>query len=159
MFVVAKIEEKAEPQIEKNKEIDNEFSQSGNPKVRNMFMESLGLSRPTEQEETDADLEARYQDSKKDNKFLSIVSMDADGEVKVNELPWTPRNIRQARKQEVFVELNKRLREILREKGVAVGTLTSAEARMALGGIADFDTAPVVAEGLVELIRLVETLL
>lgn len=153
---VAKIEEKAEPQIEKNKEIDNEFSQSGNPKVRNMFMESLGLSRHTEQEEPDVDLELRYQESKNDNKFLSIVSIDADGKVKVDELPWTPRNIRQARKQEVFVELNKRLREILREKGVAVGTLTSAEARMALGGIADFDTAPVVAEGLVELIRLAD---
>ena len=88
------------------------------------------------------------------NKKLQILRQNEDGEYVSTTVPATPAYVKEARRQKVFVELNKRLREILREKGVAIGTLTSAEARMALGGITDFDTASVTAQGLVELIRL-----
>jgi len=90
------------------------------------------------------------------NGMFSIAHVDDDGTVTINKVPVTPKNIIDARKQKVFVELNKKLREILREKGVAVGVLNDAEAMMSLGGVTDFDTAPVVAEGILEMIRLAE---
>ena len=91
-----------------------------------------------------------------ENKMFSIVRRGEDGKITTEKVPATPNNIREARKQKAFVELNKRLREILREKGIGVGVLSNAEARMSLGGVADFDTANVTAEGLLEMIRVAE---
>lgn len=102
--------------------------------------------------------EAAYYASKRanGNQMLSIARRDENGNIVTDTVPATPNNVREARKQQTFVELNRRLREILRDKGIDVGVLTNAEARMALGGVADFDTANVTAEGLLEMIRIAE---
>lgn len=89
--------------------------------------------------------------------MLHIIREDEEtGEVHMKQEVATPDNIALARKQETFVRLNQRLKEILREKGISVGVLTDAEARLHIGGITTFDTAPVLANGLVEMIRLAE---
>ena len=89
-------------------------------------------------------------------KMLSIARLSEDGTVTVEKVEPTPENIREARRQQIFAELNSKLREILREKGVAIGVLDEFEARLSLAGITDFDTASVTAEGLLEMIRLAE---
>lgn len=89
-------------------------------------------------------------------KMFQISHIDENGKVRTEKVPITPESVREARKQQVLVELNRKLREILREKGVAVGVLNDAEARLWLNGVSDFDTAVVTAEGLKELIRLAE---
>lgn len=86
--------------------------------------------------------------------MFNIVRRDEKGNIVSENLPASPNVISQARKQKTFVELNKRLREILRSKGIDIGVLMNAEARMSLGGISDFDTATVTAEGLLEMIRI-----
>lgn len=88
--------------------------------------------------------------------MLNIVKRDDSGKIISENVPATPDNVKEARRQQIYVELNKRLREILRNKGIDVGVLTDAEARMSIGGVADFDTATVTAEGLLELIRIAE---
>ena len=88
--------------------------------------------------------------------MLNIIRRDESGKIVSENVPATPNNVSLARKQEVFFELNKRLRDILRKHGIDVGTLTNAEARMSLGGITDFDTANITAEGLLEMIRIAE---
>ena len=89
------------------------------------------------------------------NQMPHLVIAQRDGaEVKNRNVPVTPGNIREARKQKAFVELNKRLRQILRDNGIAVGCITNVEARMSMAGVTDFDTAKVTAEGLKELIRI-----
>ena len=75
----------------------------------------------------------------------------ADGSVK--QVPGTPNNIREARRQKAYVLLDHRLREIMSGLGYSVGVITSAEARAGLGGVADFDKARVVAEEIIEAIR------
>ena len=90
------------------------------------------------------------------DKKLNIVRYDERGNLVSENVPASMNNISLARRQKVFVELNKRLREILRDKGISIGALTHAEARMSLGGVADFDTASVTAEGLREMIRLAD---
>jgi hypothetical protein len=92
----------------------------------------------------------------KKGNYLSIARRQPDGKIKTERVPATPANIREARKQRVYSRLNARLREILREKGVAVGALNELEARMSLAGVTDFDTAMVTAEGLKEMIRIAE---
>ena len=86
--------------------------------------------------------------------MLKIVRRNEDGTITTDTVSATPNNIREARKQQVFVDLNKRLREILRRHGVGVGALTSTEALLSLAGVTDFDTATVTADGLVEMIRI-----
>lgn len=88
--------------------------------------------------------------------MYSIARRTEDGKVVTEKVPATPQNVREARRQRTFVELNKRLREILREKGIDVGVLSDVEARMSLAGVTDFDTANVTAEGLLEMIRIAE---
>lgn len=89
-----------------------------------------------------------------EGQMFNIVRRDDKGNIVSENLPASPNTISQARKQKTFVELNKKLREILRSKGIDVGVLTNAEARMSIGGVADFDTATVTAEGLLEMIRI-----
>lgn len=142
-------EEKAAAQEETNsKEISNDTTESGLSKSEDSFARSFSGFGSLAQ---DADLSAARVS---DGQMLSIVTETPDGKVETSKVPATPDNIRQARKQENFVRLNRRLREILRKAGVEVGVLTDAEAMMSIGGIADFDTAKVTAEGLVELIRI-----
>ena len=76
--------------------------------------------------------------------------------IEVKKYKSSPETVRLARKQKAYVELNKQLREILRRNGIAVGVLNHAEIEMSLNGIADFDTAKVVGEGLIEMIRIAE---
>ena len=91
------------------------------------------------------------------NKMPHLVIAEEDGAtVKTKNVPITPGNIREARRQKAYVELNKRLRQILRDNGIAVGAITTTEARMAMAGVTDFDSAKVTAEGLKELIRLAD---
>lgn len=72
-------------------------------------------------------------------------------------LPITPENIRLARKQKSYVELAKRLRAILESKGIPVGVLNNLEARLEENwGLTNFDALRVGAEGLKELIKVVE---
>ena len=93
-------------------------------------------------------------DARLGNQMFSIARRSEDGEVYTETVPGTPANIRLARKQRTYIELNKKLREILRSKGVSVGVLTNMEARMSLAGVTDFDTANVTAEGFLEMIRI-----
>lgn len=93
---------------------------------------------------------------RKDGQMLNIVRRDEKGEFVTDEVPATPDNVRLARRQRTFVELNEKLEEILHRHGVGIGVLYNAEARMHFGGVADFETADVTAAGLVELIRIAE---
>lgn len=60
----------------------------------------------------------------------------------------------EADKMEYNTNLNNRLRDILESHGVKVGVLTNLEERLGINGVADFDTAKVSADGMIELIRL-----
>ncbi len=116
-------------------------------------------SSTAERQFTDAEMLKAAQDAFKKNMFGSIKVVDKDkatGEYVVNDVPATPDNVRKARQQRTFTELNRKLREILNRHGIGIGVLYNAEARMNLGGVAVFDTANVTAEGLLELIRLAE---
>ncbi len=103
--------------------------------------------------ETDDDVDSSYKDN---GVMLNIVVRDDKDDFTVKSVPATPDNVRTARRQRTFVELNEKLEEILNKHGVGIGVLYNAEARMHFGGVADFDTADVTAAGLVELIRLAE---
>lgn len=104
----------------------------------------------------EAEEAAYYESLKKGGNLLSIARRTEEGKIVTEKVPATPQNVREARRQRTFVELNKRLRDILREKGISVGVLSDVEARMSLAGITDFDTANVTAEGLLEMIRIAE---
>ena len=84
------------------------------------------------------------------------IAVEDGGEVKTKKFPISPWSVREARRQKAYVELNRRLRQILRNAGIGIGVITEAEARMRLAGITDFNTAKLTAEGLKELIRLAE---
>ena len=84
------------------------------------------------------------------------IAVDDGGKIKTKKFVVSPWSVKEARRQKAYVELNKRLREILRNAGIGTGAITEAEARMKLAGITDFDTAKLTAEGLKELIRLAE---
>lgn len=101
-----------------------------------------------------SDAEFNFDEADEGGKMFNIVRRDENGNIISENLPATPYVISQARKQKVFVSLNQKLREILRQKGIGVGVLTRAEARMSLGGVTDFDTAIITAEGLREMIRI-----
>ncbi len=88
------------------------------------------------------------------NKLYHLVERDENGNPITKSYPVTPGSTRKAREQKAFVELNERLREILREHGISIGALEEAEARLRAGGVTDFSTATVLAEGMKELIRL-----
>lgn len=88
--------------------------------------------------------------------MYSIARRGKNGSVVVEKVPATPNGIREARRQQAYVTLNGRLREMLRELGVSVGVLDEFETRLALNGVTDFDSAKVTAEGLKELIRIAE---
>lgn len=85
---------------------------------------------------------------------FKLVSRDSNGDIVSTSQLATPGVVRKAREQQVFVELNKRLRQILEKVGVSIGQLDEAEARLGAGGVSDFNTAMVLAEGMKELIRL-----
>ena len=87
---------------------------------------------------------------------FSIARRDKNGNVVEEKVPATVNGIREARKQQAYVELNAKLREMLRELGVSVGVLDEFETRLALNGVTDFDSAKVTAEGLKELIRIAD---
>ena len=59
-----------------------------------------------------------------------------------------------ADKMEYNESLNKKLRDILAEHGVAIGALTELEKRRGVHGVTDFDVAKDAATGLLEFIRL-----
>lgn len=88
-------------------------------------------------------------------KWFSIARRKGNDTV-IEQVPATPENVIEARKQRVYVELNEILRDLLRKAGVATGVLDSFESRLAVNGVTDFDTANVTAEGLYEMIRLRE---
>lgn len=150
-------EQKAEIAVAKNDAVLEEIpaTEENSPMIP-MNDAFAGLAGGTIDMDAMAAAAVRTSNEDTDGKMLQIVHRDATGNVVSEAMPVTPDTVRYARQQKVFVELNKRLREILREKGVSVGTLTNAEALMSIGGIADFDTASVTASGLVELIRLAE---
>ena len=140
-----KLEEKAESAVEKNKSIDSIPMMGG-------FASSLGLGVVDEEAMKKSVVGTGTEEG--GSKLLMIVSRDEEGNIVSQSVPATPTNIEQARKQEIYVKLNAKLRDILRKMNVSVGVLTDAEARLSLAGIADFDTANVTAEGLLELIRI-----
>lgn len=88
--------------------------------------------------------------------MLQLVRVDKENGVVTEKVPATTENIREARKQKAFVELNKRLREILRQKGIDVGVIDFAEAALYTNGKTIFDTAKMTANGLIEMIQLAE---
>lgn len=89
---------------------------------------------------------------------LAQVEVDENGNERVvtKTANWTPDVVRQSREQKAYVVLNQKLRQILTEKGIAIGALTHNDARLRLQGIADFSTTKVTAAGLREMIRLAE---
>lgn len=159
-----------EQKLEKAENKVNEIA----PKNENVLKKASPQQTPTEQtlvnpfglssDGMDMDLmnQATVSTSTEDNtieengKMLHILRQDEKGDYKEERVPASPNNVREARRQKVFAELNKRLREILRQKGIDVGVLTEAEARMSIGGVTDFDTATVTAAGLLEMIRVAE---
>lgn len=88
--------------------------------------------------------------------LFQIARRDDNGNAVTDKVPSSPAGILEARRQRAYVQLGKRLREILKEHGVSVGVLDEFETRLNLNGITDFDTRRVTAEGLVEMIRIAE---
>jgi len=92
--------------------------------------------------------------------YLTRIEIDENGNkhVVTKTANWTPDTVRQSREQKAYVALNKKLREeILPRLGVAIGSLTEADARLAAQGITDFSKLTQInAHGLRELIRLAE---
>lgn len=89
---------------------------------------------------------------------LAQIQVDENGEEQIvtSTSEWTPDVVRQCREQKAYVVLNQKLRQILTEKGIAIGALTHNDARLRLQGIADFSSTKVTAAGLREMIRLAE---
>ncbi len=85
---------------------------------------------------------------------LKLVQKNENGEYDVATVPATPNNVREARRQQTFVKLNAKLREILNKHGIGIGVLSNIEARIGLSGVTVFDRATVTAEGLLEMIRI-----
>lgn len=153
-----KLEEKAEKEVEKNEGKIPEMPPA--PTIQDMPMpmsDAFGLGMMDMSALQGAIAGVSSEDSDvTGGKMLNIVRRDQNGNIVSENVPATPANISEARKQKTFVELNKKLRDILRSKGIDIGVLTNAEAMMSLGGVADFDTANVTAEGLLEMIRIAE---
>jgi len=110
------------------------------------------------EEDAIARLQARFAGIRNSMKQLNIVQrvIDKDGNevVKTVGVPVSPYGINEARRQAAYVELNRRLTELLRQKGIAVGVLSDAEELLNMNGITDFDTPKVLANGLIEMVRL-----
>lgn len=77
-------------------------------------------------------------------------------DVTIERVPGTPANIREARRQKAYVILDHRLRELVKQMGYSVGAITSAELRAGVGGVTDLDAAKVVANELIEAIRVAD---
>lgn len=154
-----KVEEKAEKAVEKNEKPLADAAPTPTAEELGAPIPDFGLGfGPVDMSALqDAIVGTSFADenpSSENGQFFSIVRQDENGNVVTEKLPASPRTIREARKQKTFVELNRKLREILRSKGIDVGVLTHAEARLAIAGVTDFDTANVTAEGLLEMIRI-----
>lgn len=63
-----------------------------------------------------------------------------------------------AEQMEYNANLNEKIRDILAEHGVSIGALTELERRQGISGVADFEQAKQSAEGLIELIRLANSI-
>lgn len=87
---------------------------------------------------------------------LVKVAIDENGNEYVVEdsSSSSPGAIRQAREQRAFVELNRRLRDILAKAGVSVGFLDDIQSKIYRGGNIRFESAEVAANGLIELIKI-----
>lgn len=88
--------------------------------------------------------------------LLHIVNEKEDGYVEEQVVPATPDNVRLARKQRVYVRLNEKLRALLEAKGISVGALYNMDERLRISGITIFDRPTVIAEGLLEMIRIAQ---
>lgn len=88
------------------------------------------------------------------NKMFCLVSRDNAGNIVSGYYEATPAVVEQARAQQAFLDLNKRLRKILADYGIRVGALEESEAKLMAGGVTDFSAAKVLVEGMVELIRI-----
>ena len=159
------IEEKAESAIESNDSTINKIEESNPTEVKSTeeiiaaSANIFSFGGPVDTEALRASIRnvsSTDDDSANTTPLLSIVHKDLKGNIVTDKVKATPYAVSLARKQKVLVELNKRLRDILRSKGVSVGTLLDAEARLSISGISDFDTASVTAEGLLELIRIAQ---
>lgn len=149
---IAKTEEKAIPVVEENRaKLENAPATEDNPLMAAPVQEGETV------EDSNPDMNAAFMNAAR-NLFGKIVRRTVDEKgnrvINVEEVPMTPRNVREMRRQQAFVDLNAKLREILRSKGIGIGVITSTEERIGLAGITDFETANVTAEGLVEMIRL-----
>lgn len=100
------------------------------------------------------DYQKQFGDKQSDDIYYHIVERGEDGTPEVKKYPESPLAISKAREQKIYIELNKRLRDLLRKYGVSIGALEETEARLRAGGVTDFSTATVLAEGMKELIRL-----
>lgn len=154
-----KVEEKAETAAAKNEgTLEKAEQETPAPSVEDMPIPSsnmFGLGAMDMEALQGAVVGVSTEDNETSGgQMLNIVHRDEEGNIVSENVPATPRNISLARKQKTFVELNKKLREILRSKGIGIGALTNVEARMSIGGVTDFDTANVTAEGLLEMIRI-----
>lgn len=166
--IVTKVEDKVEPVSAKNDEVlpEPNTGEQAPPPTMDDYIQSSGfgfLGGNISMENVDTDLLAQAEtrrsssdDDATQGKMLHILQENEKGEYEEATVPATPNMIREARRQKTFAELNKRLREILREKGINVGVLTHAEQMLNIGGITIFDTPNVTAEGLLEMIRLAE---
>ena len=152
------LEEKAGAASEQNGRMEDVAPPTAEDEMLANYVPTMGFNVADMGALSDARVstDERTQTPVENGKFLSIAKRQPDGKVKTVRVPATPANIREARKQRVYASLNAKIREILREKGVAVGALSELEARMSLAGVTDFDTAMVSAEGLLEMIRIAE---
>lgn len=74
--------------------------------------------------------------------------------VVVNGVSATPNNIRELRRQRMYVNLNRRLRELMAKAGVSAGVIDEMYERMGVAGVTDFDKPIALANGMIEYIRL-----
>lgn len=82
------------------------------------------------------------------------VSVDGNTKLTIKVEPRTRKNTLEFRKAEYNYNLNRKLRDILKQKGISIGALSNLEQRMGINGVSDFDRASRTADGLIELIRI-----
>lgn len=85
---------------------------------------------------------------------VNRVSVDGSTKLTIKVEPRTRKNTLEFRKAEYNYNLNRKLRAILKQKGISIGALSTLEQRMGINGVSDFDRASKTANGLIELIRI-----
>lgn len=87
--------------------------------------------------------------------FVALIKRDEQG-LFISVEPRTGENTVEAKQIATNLSLNRRIRTILANSGIATGTLDALQERVKASGVVDYKNAETTAEGLIQLIKLAE---